>query len=90
VAFPGATLGPLRGYPYVELERLAANRRSPTDIFDPGQFYGSPIWMASLGVRIRYGVMHPRMGRYGVALPAGPVLHMLGVDPKQSSVHAGH
>jgi hypothetical protein len=90
VAFPGATLGPLRGYPYIELERLAARRRSATDIFDPRQFYGSPIWMASVGVRIRYGVMHPRMGRYGVALPAGPSLHMLGVDPKQSSVHAGH
>jgi hypothetical protein len=90
VAFPGATLGPLRGYPYVELERLAVARRRPTDIFDPRQFYGSPIWMASVGVRIRYGVMHARMGRYGVALPAGPTLHMLGVDPKQSSVHAGH
>ena len=90
VAFPGATFGPLRGYPYVELERLAASSRSPTDIFDARQFYGSPIWMISLGVRIRYGVMHPRMGRYGVALPAGPTLHALGVDPKQSPVHVGH
>ncbi|MBW8768530.1 MAG: hypothetical protein JF589_02100 [Gemmatimonadetes bacterium] len=90
VAFPGATLGPLRGYPYVELERLAASPRSSTDIFDARQFYGSPIWMASFGVRIRYGVMHPRMGRYGVALPAGPTLHMLGVDPAQSTTHVGH
>ena len=90
VAFPGATLGPLRGYPYVELERLGASQRSATDIFDARRFYGSPIWMASVGVRIRYGVMHPRMGRYGVALPAGPTLHMLGVDPRQSSLHAGH
>jgi hypothetical protein len=90
VAFPGATLGPLRGYPYIELERLAASPRSETDIFDARQFYGSPIWMASVGVRVRYGVMHPRMGRYGVALPAGPTLHMLGVDPKQSSHHVGH
>ena len=46
-----------------------------------------PIWMASVGVRIRYGVMHARMGRYGVALPAGPTLHVLGVDTKQSSAH---
>jgi hypothetical protein len=90
VAFPGATFGPLRGYPYVEIERLAASSRSATDIFNPGQFYGSPIWMISVGVRIRYGVMHGRMGRYGVALPAGPTLHMLGVDTKQSSLHAGH
>jgi hypothetical protein len=90
VAFPGATLGPLRGYPYIELERLGASPRSSTDIFDARQFYGNPIWMASVGIRIRYGVMHPRMGRYGVALPAGPSLHMLGVDPRQSSLHAGH
>jgi hypothetical protein len=90
IAFPGATLGPLRGYPYVELERLAAAPRSGTNIFDPRQFYGSPIWMASFGVRIRYGVMHPRMGRYGVALPAGPTLHMLGVDGRQSPLHVGH
>jgi hypothetical protein len=90
VALPGATFGPLRGYPYVELERLAASPRSEADIFDPQSFYGTPIWMASVGVRIRYGAMHARMGRYGVAVPAGPVLHMLGVDTRQSSVHAGH
>jgi hypothetical protein len=90
IAFPGMTLGPLRGYPYVELERLAATPRSPTSIFEPRQFYGSPIWMASVGVRVRYGVMHPRMGRYGVALPAGPTLHMLGVDMTQATHHVGH
>jgi hypothetical protein len=91
LALPGATFGPLRGYPYVEFERLAASSRATTDIFDPGQFYGgAPLWMASVGVRIRYGTMHARMGRYGVALPAGPTLHMLGVDSKQSSAHHGH
>jgi hypothetical protein len=90
VAFPGATLGPVRGYPYVELERLAASPRSPTDIFNARQFYGSPIWMTSIGVRIRYGVMHARMGRYGVAVPPGPPLHVLGVDTKQSTLHVGH
>lgn len=90
VAFPGTTFGPLRGYPYVELERLAASPRSATSVFDPRQFYGSPIWMASVGVRIRYGVMHARMGRYGVALPAGPALHVLGIDRKQQSHHVGH
>jgi hypothetical protein len=90
VAFPGATFGPVRGYPYVELERLAASPRSDTDIFDARQFYGSPIWMASIGIRIRYGVMHARMGRYGVALPAGPTLHILGVDTQQPFVHTGH
>jgi hypothetical protein len=90
VAFPGATLGPIGGYPYVELERLAAAPHSPTDIFDARQFYGSPIWMVSVGVRIRYGVMHGRMGRYGVAVPPGPPLHVLGVDTQQSSLHVGH
>jgi hypothetical protein len=90
LAMPGAIFGPVRGYPYVELERLAASPRSSTDIFDPRQFYGSPIWMATVGVRVRYGAMHARMGRYGVALTPGPTLHALGVDTKQSSGHVGH
>jgi hypothetical protein len=48
-------------------------------IFDPLEFYGSTsLWNLSLGIRIRAGVQHARMGRYGAALPdnAGhPAVH---------------
>jgi hypothetical protein len=87
VALPGATFGPITGYPYVELERLTAESRA-TDIFDVRQFYGSTSpWMASVGVRVRYGPMHGRMGRYGVALPADPPIHALGVGTNGSGQH---
>jgi len=39
-------------------------------IFDPLEFYGSTsLWNLSLGIRVRAGVQHARMGRYGAALP---------------------
>jgi hypothetical protein len=70
LTLPGATLGPLRGYPFVEVERLTARPRAATDIFDPARFYGSDApWMATVGVRLRLGAPHARMGRYGVAQP---------------------
>lgn len=41
-------------------------------LFDPGEFYGSTsLWNLSLGMRVRAGLQHIRMGRYGAALPAG-------------------
>jgi hypothetical protein len=81
VTFPAATLGPVRGYPFVEVERLSASRRTATSVFDPAQFYGSDApWMASAGVRIRIGPAHARMGRYGVALPNDPPIRALGAD----------
>jgi hypothetical protein len=68
VTLPGATFGPVRGYPFVEVERLAVAPREATNIFDPRAFYGSVSpWMASVGVRVRYGSPHARMGRYGAA-----------------------
>jgi hypothetical protein len=37
-------------------------------IFDPAAFYGdTELWSVSLGFRIRTGMQHHRMGRYGVA-----------------------
>jgi hypothetical protein len=40
-------------------------------LFDPAALYGgTTLWSVSLGVRLRAGAQHTRMGRYGVALPA--------------------
>jgi hypothetical protein len=81
VTLPGATLGPVRGYPFVEVERLTARKRVATSVFDPRQFYGSDApWMASVGVRVRLGAAHARMGRYGVALPDDAPIRALGAD----------
>jgi hypothetical protein len=81
VTLPGATLGPVRGYPFVEVERLTASKRVATGVFDPARFYGNDApWMASVGVRIRVGPAHARMGRYGVALPDDAPIRALGAD----------
>jgi hypothetical protein len=43
--------------------------------------------MFTAGVRLRFGSMHPRMGRYGVAVPAGPPIRALGTRDDESSTH---
>jgi hypothetical protein len=91
VILPSATLGPIRGYPFVEIERLAAKPQNPTSVFRPSQFYSTDTpWMASVGVRLRYGPMHARMGRYGAALPSGPPLRALGVSRHDAAAHEDH
>jgi hypothetical protein len=91
VTFPAATLGPVRGYPFVEVERLSARPRIATSVFVPEQFYGSDApWMASVGVRIRIGPAHARMGRYGVALPDDPPIRALGADRAGMAAMGGH
>ena len=81
ITLPGATLGPVRGYPFVEVERLTPSKRVAAGVFDPVQFYGSDApWMASVGVRLRIGPAHARMGRYGVALPDDAPIRALGAD----------
>ena len=90
VTLPSATLGPIRGYPFVEVARLAAKPRSATSVFRPDQFYSTNTpWMATAGVRLRYGLLHARMGRYGAALPSDPPIRTLGV-PQGTAVHDHH
>jgi hypothetical protein len=91
VMLPSATLGPIRGYPFVEVERLAAKPQNPTSVFRPAQFYSTDTpWIASVGVRLRYGPMHARMGRYGAALPPGPPIRALGVSQHGAAAHDHH
>ena len=65
------------GRPFIEIARLHAARGTPAGIFDPELRYGtSSMWMLTAGVRLRAGMMHDRMGRYGAALPpSGTMLH---------------
>ena len=57
------------GRPFVEVEHLAAAPGTPAGLFDARLRYGArTMWMLSLGVRLRAGPAHDRMGRYGAAL----------------------
>ncbi|HEX2091443.1 MAG TPA: hypothetical protein VHG28_03535 [Longimicrobiaceae bacterium] len=60
----------LRLRPFVEAQRLHARETQSTAFFFPRDFYGAErMWSLSAGVRIEAGSVHPRMGRYGAALP---------------------
>ena len=70
---PPLRSGVLSGRPFVEVARARAGRGTPPGIFDPEARYGSSdMWMLTAGVRLRAGMMHDRMGRYGAAAP-GPL-----------------
>ena len=82
---PSPIKGPIPGYPFIELERAHAQAKDARSVFDAESFYTtSSPWMATVGVRLRFGPPHARMGRYGVALPAGPAIRALGI-PSGSS-----
>jgi hypothetical protein len=70
------------GRPFVEVARVTAAPGNPPGLFNAEARYGtSRMWMVSAGFRIRAGMIHDRMGRYGVALPAA------GVIPVGTPVH---
>jgi hypothetical protein len=88
VTLPSVTHGAVRGYPFVEVARLAAASTAATSVFSPDRLYGSRTpWMASVGLRVRYGPLHARMGRYGAALVDGAPIRTLGVAPEAASAH---
>jgi hypothetical protein len=91
LTLPSPTFGPVRGYPFVEVERTSPSARDVRSVFDAESFYrsGSP-WMFTAGVRLRLGPLHARMGRYGVAVPAGSPIRALGITSGDSSSEHHH
>ncbi len=88
---PSPILGPVRGYPFIELEGANARANDARSVFDAESFYGSGSpWMLTVGVRLRFGPLHARMGRYGVALPAGPAIRALGMPDGDLPSHHHH
>jgi hypothetical protein len=80
--------GILRSYPFVEVERLAVRTVDPRSLFSVSRFYASDrLWMVTAGVRLRFGDMHARMGRYGAALPSNPALVALGAAAGAAHSH---
>ena len=89
LTFPSPTSGPVRGYPFLEVARMSTEGKNPQSLFQPRTFYGTRApWMLSGGVRLRFGGAHARMGRYGVAIPAGPAIEALaGPGDDSKTVH---
>jgi hypothetical protein len=72
--------------PFVEIGRAHVSSLDRFSVFDPKSFYGSDVmWSASIGVKLGFGMMMNRMGRYGAALPkaAMDMGDMEGMDMSQ-------
>jgi hypothetical protein len=72
--------------PFVEVGRAHVSSLDRFSVFDPKSFYGSDVmWSASIGVKLGWGMMMNRMGRYGAALPkaAMDMGDMEGMDMSQ-------
>jgi hypothetical protein len=70
ISAPRVRHGVVSGRAFIEVARVAAAAGTPPGIFNPELRYGARrMWMYSVGVRLRAGSMHDRMGRYGAAVP---------------------
>ena len=68
--------------PFVEAAYHGVRETIRPSGFVPAQFYGSDrIWMVSLGAKLAIGELHPRMGRYGVAVRGQRGTRILKPDP---------
>lgn len=55
--------------PLLEVALLSAVEAVSPSFFVPAQFYGSErMWSLSAGIRLAWGPLHARMGRYGAAV----------------------
>jgi hypothetical protein len=54
--------------PFAEVAHVSASPGNPAGVFEPELRYGSrTMWMYTVGLRLRAGAGHARMGRYGAA-----------------------
>jgi hypothetical protein len=73
IAAPAYQAGRISGRPFVEVAWITARAGKPPGLFSSEFRYGaSRMTMISAGVRLRTGMRHERMGRYGAALFASP------------------
>ena len=91
LTFPSPAAGAVRGYPFVEVSRMNTEGKDARSLFQPRNFYGPRApWMLTGGVRLRVGAPHARMGRYGAAIPAGPVIQALAAPGDESKTVHDH
>jgi hypothetical protein len=78
---PRVAAGVISGRPFVEVARIAVAAGTPAGIFNPESRYGANrMWMLSAGVRLRAGMGHDRMGRYGAAQASSDMASMPGMS----------
>ena len=66
MALPTLTIVGAHAAPFLEVARITADRTTAA-VFDPLRFYGTNLmWRVSTGLRVGFGHMHDRVGRYGV------------------------
>ena len=91
LTLPSPIAGTVRGYPFVEVEVTRPRATNALSVFDAESFYRTrPPWMLTAGMRLRFGPMHARMGRYGVAIPEGSAVRPLGIQDDDPSSHHHH
>jgi hypothetical protein len=91
LTLPSAIPGPVRGYPFVEVELTRPRATNALSVFDAESFYRTHTpWMLTAGMRLRFGAMHARMGRYGVAVREGAAIRALGRPGDDASSHDHH
>ena len=79
LAAPGTSFHDISGIPFLEVARLWAGARDARSVATPDRLYGTTrLWMLTVGMRLRAGDAHARMGRYGVADVDGPAIGSLG------------
>ena len=79
LAAPSTMFHEVSGIPFMEVSRLWAGARDARSVATPGRLYGtSNLWMLTMGMRLRAGEAHARMGRYGAADIGGAAIGTLG------------
>jgi hypothetical protein len=79
LAAPGTSFHDISGIPFMEVARLWASAHDARSVATPDRLYGtSNLWMLTVGMRLRAGEAHARMGRYGAADVGGPAIGTLG------------
>jgi len=87
-AAPSSFLHGISSVPFVEVARLWAGARNARSAATTDRLYGtSNLWMLTVGIRLRAGDAHARMGRYGVADIDGPAMATLGSGNKSTHAH---
>lgn len=85
---PATWVHGISGAPFTEVARLWAAPRDARSLATPDRLYGtSGFWMLTVGVRLRAGDAHARMGRYGVADPGGPAIGTLSSGTQPPYTH---
>ena len=85
IALPAVTVIGVHAAPFIEVAGITADRTTAA-VFDPASFYGTNhMWRLSGLLRVGFGHVHDRVGRYGVA--DLPIIHRVPHEHHELSSH---